>query len=65
MPPFDPRAELNLRIKRAKSLRALARQWDVSLSYLHGAANGTYTVGPKILERMGYETKVVRRRVPQ
>lgn len=53
------RDELTLRIhaaaKVAGSQRALAKQWDVSPSYVTDLLRGLRDPGPKILEALGIE----------
>jgi len=46
-------------IKRAGSLRALAREWSVSPCYISDTCNGRRAPGPAILEPLGLERRTI------
>ncbi len=50
--------------KGAGSQRALARQWDVTPSYITDLLYGLRDPGPKILEALGYERLVFYQKKP-
>lgn len=41
--------------RRAGSMRAMAREWDVTVSYISDLLNGRRAPGPKILDPLGID----------
>lgn len=58
-PPEDVLAGLQDEIVRAGSMRALAREWGLTVSHLSRCVNGHEAPSPAILARMGLERRVV------
>jgi len=52
-------ALVRLEIVKARSQRNLARQWEVSPSYITDLLRGLRDPGPKILQAMGLERVVL------
>lgn len=42
-------------VKRAGSMRALARDWNITVSYVSDLLNGRRAPGPKVLGPLGIE----------
>lgn len=58
----DIRAELGRRVKKAGSLRLLAGEIKCSHGYLREVLQGTRHAGPLILDYLGLERTILRRR---
>lgn len=55
------RADVVARIKRAqgdRSLRALAREWEIDVAHLSRILSGENEPGPRVLERIGLRSAV-------
>lgn len=59
---MDLRAELEKRITKAASLRALAREWGVSAAYLSEVRRGGRPVSDKLMAKLGIERRVTYRK---
>lgn len=55
----DLAVRIRAAVKAAGSQRALARQWEISPSYLTDLLRGLREPGPKILEVLGVERVVM------
>lgn len=56
---------IRMRARRAGSLRSLAKEWGLSVSYLSQVLNGKKLPGKKILDRLGLDVpEVYQLKVP-
>jgi hypothetical protein len=58
------RAKVEAEVGRAGSLRALAREWRISPSYLSDFLNGRRGPGPQVLSPLGLVQEVSVRYIP-
>lgn len=59
---MDLRAELEKRITKAPSLRALAREWGMSAAYLSEVRLGQRPVSDRLMAKLGIEKRVTYRK---
>ena len=58
------RTEIQRRVKRS-TYAAVAAELGVSMSYLYDAAQGKREPGPSLLKALGYERRLIYKRIAQ